>query len=164
MAKGDMFLKVESAISGAIKGESKDTTHTDEIDILGWSWGMEQPSSMGAGGAATGRRTLDALTIIKHVDKASTALMSCLSRNETIKKAVLTVRKAAGATPFDYLHITIEKGRVASLHVETDPNDNQKVIERLTLTFQKIEVEYAVQNEAGGTMGRNTFTDSIDRS
>jgi type VI secretion system secreted protein Hcp len=163
MANGDMFLKLDSATSGAIKGESKDLSHPDEIDIVGWSWGMQQPSAMGAGGAATGRRTLDALTIVKHVDRASTALMSCLSRNDTVKKAVLTVRKASGDMPIDYFKIKLEKGRISSIKLETDPEDTQKVLERVVISYQKIEIEYAGQSEKGATQASSTFIDSIER-
>lgn len=163
MAKGDIFLKIDSQRGGTIAGESNDTKHRAEIDVVGWSWGMQQPSAMGAQGLASGRRTLDAITIIKQVDCASTALMSCLSTNDVIKKAVLTVRKASGETPVDYLRITIEKGRLSSIHLETDPSDAQKVVERITLAYQKIEIEYAAQSEKGASQARSTFSDSIER-
>ena len=32
----DMFLKIDG-----IKGESKDSKHKDEIDVLAWSWGLQ---------------------------------------------------------------------------------------------------------------------------
>src|SRR5207248_5111445 len=31
----DMFIKI-----GELKGESRDKTHKDEIDVLAWSWGI----------------------------------------------------------------------------------------------------------------------------
>ena len=37
MGLGDMFLKIEGAKQGLIKGESKDTSHKDEIDVVSWS-------------------------------------------------------------------------------------------------------------------------------
>ncbi len=163
MAKGDIFLKIDSQRGGAIAGEANDLLHKGEIDIIGWSWGMQQPSAMGAMGAATGRRTLDVITFQKHIDCASTALMSCLSTNDTIKKAVLTVRKASGATPLDYFVITIEKGRISSIKLETDPADAQKVIERITLSYQKIEINYTGQSEKGSTKASSTFIDSIEQ-
>ena len=33
----DMFIKI-----GALKGESRDTTHKEEIDVLAWSWRSEE--------------------------------------------------------------------------------------------------------------------------
>ena len=43
----DMFIKI-----GAIKGESKDAKHPDEIEVLSWAWGESQ--SVGAGGGTGG--------------------------------------------------------------------------------------------------------------
>ena len=36
---------------GAIKGESQDSAHKDEIDVVGWSWGMRAQTEMAGGGA-----------------------------------------------------------------------------------------------------------------
>ena len=41
----DVFLKI-----GDIKGESKDSKHKGEIDVLSWSWGVSQTGTMGIGG------------------------------------------------------------------------------------------------------------------
>jgi type VI secretion system secreted protein Hcp len=46
----DMFIKI-----GSIKGESKDSVHEDEIDILSWDWGMSQSGSMHVGGGGGAR-------------------------------------------------------------------------------------------------------------
>jgi len=70
-APADMFLKI-----GDIKGESTDSAHKDEIEILSWSWGettypravgerVMQPE-MGAGD----------LTVTKMVDRATPLLMN----------------------------------------------------------------------------------------
>ena len=41
----DMFLKLDG-----IKGESKDSKHSGEIEILAWSWGLSNSGSFGSGG------------------------------------------------------------------------------------------------------------------
>jgi len=41
----DIFIKI-----GDIKGESNDDKHKDEIEVMSWSWGMNQQGSMGTGG------------------------------------------------------------------------------------------------------------------
>lgn len=43
----DMFLKLEG-----ISGESKDSSHKGEIDILAWSWGMTNSGTAHVGGGA----------------------------------------------------------------------------------------------------------------
>ncbi len=108
-----MFLMVKGAKHGLIKGESQDDQHKGEIEVLGWSWGMQGKPSLGGGGAS-GKASIHDLKIVKKVDTASTALMQALRTNEPIQKAVLTLRKA-GKTQVEYLKITIEQGRVTSL-------------------------------------------------
>ena len=66
---GDMFLLVKGAKHGLIKGESQDTQHKDEIDVLSWSWGMQGKPSLG-GGAASGKASMHDLKITKRVDSA----------------------------------------------------------------------------------------------
>ena len=157
MANGDMFLSVDGRKTGVIKGGSIDTKRAGEIDVLGFSWGMKAPSAVG-GISATGRRTLLELRIRKGVDSASTALMSVMSTNELIKKAVLTVRKAGGEQ-IDYFSITIERGRITSLEVSAQ--DSPKVTEELSIAFEKIAVEYFEQDAKGGRKGGSTFSDEV---
>ena len=92
MARGDMFLKIETAKQGAIKGESQDGAHKNEIDVVSWSWGMQAHTSLGAAGNAP-KATVSELDILKRVDSASTALMSALRNNDLVKKAILIVHK-----------------------------------------------------------------------
>lgn len=40
----DMFLRLDD-----IKGESIDSVHKDEIEILAWNWSMLQPGSSHSG-------------------------------------------------------------------------------------------------------------------
>jgi type VI secretion system secreted protein Hcp len=160
MALGDMFLKIESARQGAIKGEAQDDNHKDEIDVADWSWGMEAKTPLSGGGASP-KATLSELSIVKQVDSASTGLMSAMRNNELISKAVLTVRKAGGV-PHEYLKIRIEKGRITSIDVDTSnfPASGQ-LSERLSLAFQKISVEYIPQGADGHPRGSMLFDAEI---
>jgi type VI secretion system secreted protein Hcp len=155
---GDMFLLVKGAKHGLIKGESQDTQHKDEIDVLSWSWGMQGKPSLG-GGAATGKASMHDLKITKRVDSASTALMLALRTNEPITKAVLTLRKA-GKSQVEYMKVTIEQGRVMSLTIDGgDSNGTADVLERVTFSFNKIEVEYVPQGKDGLPQGGMKFED-----
>ncbi len=153
----DIFLKVQGARAGKINGESADPDHTDEIDVLGWSWGMSSPTDLTTGQAYR-KYEVRALTVTKHIDKATTALMSSLCTNETITKAVLTVRKA-GKTgkPIEYLKLTLEQARVVSHQVRTGTNNPEALIEELSLAFQKITVDYVPQGPDGQPRGGTSF-------
>jgi len=155
---GDMFLMVKGAQHGLIKGEAQDAQHKGEIEVLSWSWGMQGKASLG-GGAATGKATIHDLKIVKRVDSASTALMLALRTNEPIQKAVLTLRKA-GKTQLEYMKVTIEQGRVMSLSIDGgDATGTAEVVERVTFSFNKIEVEYVPQGKDGQPQGSMTFAD-----
>ena len=155
---GDMFLMVKGAKHGVIKGESQDGQHKGEIDVLSWSWGMQAKTSLG-GGTATGKATVNDLRIVKRVDSASTALMLALRTNEPIQKAVLTLRKA-GKTQLEYLKVTIEQGRVTALTVDAgDVTGSADVVERVSFSFNKIEIEYVPQGKDGLPQGGMTFAD-----
>jgi len=153
-----MFLMVKGAKHGLIKGESQDDQHKGEIEVVSWSWGMVAKASIG-GGTATGKATINDLRIVKRVDSASTALMGALRTNEPIQKAVLTLRKA-GKSQLEYLKITIEQGRVVSLIIDTvETASTPDVVERVSFSFNKIEVEYVPQGKDGLPQGGMTFAD-----
>jgi type VI secretion system secreted protein Hcp len=155
---GDMFLMVKGAKHGVIKGESQDDQHKGEIEVVSWSWGMQQKASIG-GGTATGKATINDLRIVKRVDSASTPLMLALRTNEPIQKAVLTLRKA-GKGQLEYLKVTIEQGRVISLVIDTvEATGAPEMLERVSFSFNKIEVEYVPQGKDGLPQGGMTFAD-----
>ena len=160
MAQGDMFLKIESARQGPIKGEAQDENHKDEIDVSDWSWGMQAKTTLSGGGDSP-KATLNELSIVKQVDSASTGLMAAMRNNDLIKKAVLTVRKAGG-DPHEYFKITIEKGRITSLDVDTSSFVSSGYLsEKLSLAFQKISVEYVPQGREGLPQGSMLFDAEI---
>jgi type VI secretion system secreted protein Hcp len=45
----DIFAKI-----GDIKGESLDSKHKDEIEVLSFSWGVTNSASIGSGGGGAG--------------------------------------------------------------------------------------------------------------
>jgi type VI secretion system secreted protein Hcp len=157
---GDMFLSVKGAAHGVIKGESlDDSKHKGEIEVLSWSWGMQQRMSQFGGIQATGRATIRELKVIKRVDRASTGLMSALRSNETIKEAVLTLRKV-GKTPLEYLKITLMDARVSALDIEGgDVSGGSMLLERVAFAFNKIKVEYVPQGGDGLAQGGVSFED-----
>ena len=58
-----------------IKGESLDSKHKDEIDLLSFSWGMAQPGSFGQGG---GGDSLESLRIFEAAHRALSRLTPAL--------------------------------------------------------------------------------------
>ena len=71
-----------------IKGESVDSKHKDEIDVLAWSWGMSNSGSahMG-GGAGSGKVNVQDLSLTKYIDVSSPDLMLSCCNGKHIPKA-----------------------------------------------------------------------------
>lgn len=157
----DIFLSVKGAVRGAINGEAQDAKHKGEIEVLGWSWGMQSRSAAGGGTAVTGRATVRELKVVKRIDSASTGLMSALRTNEAIKEAVLTVRKAGNAS-LDYFKIKLQDARVASVSIKADKDEpSVEPIERVSFTFNKIEVTYVPQGPDGQARGGMSYIDEF---
>ena len=153
-----MFFKATGQRTGEIVGESSDKRFAKQIDIVGWSWGMSAPSAVG--GQRTGRTLMNELTLVKRVDKASTALMSVMKSNELLTTAVLSVRKAGGQSPLPYYLMTLSQARITAYAVQSDTGDDGGPVltESLSLAFKSVTIDYTVQSEAGGSLGSSSFT------
>ena len=90
----DFFLK----LSNDIKGESVDTKHKDEIQVMSFSWGASQTTSVaGTGGSGAGKANLADFSIMKTYDLASTPLFKALLKGTDITSGVLTATKSGGS-------------------------------------------------------------------
>jgi type VI secretion system secreted protein Hcp len=158
VGSSDVFLKVESARQGPIKGESQDESHKGEIDVASWSWGMQAQTTI-AGGTA-GKATVNELVISKKIDSASTALMAAMRNNEVIKKAVLTMRKA-GSKQHEFFKFTLQNGRITRLDLQADSPGTPDYTETLSISFQKLSVEYVPQGVDGQPRGAMVFETEI---
>jgi type VI secretion system secreted protein Hcp len=139
----DMFIKIDG-----IDGESKDSAHKGEIDVLAWSWGVSNSGSMHiGGGGGAGKANIQDLSLTKWVDKGSCALMLHSCNGKHIPKAVLTVRKA-GDKPVEYIIVTIEDILVTSVSTGGSGGED-RLTENVTLNFAKVKVEYKEQAKDG---------------
>jgi type VI secretion system secreted protein Hcp len=78
--------------------------------------------------------------------------------NEVIKKGVLTVRKS-GSNPVDYLKIIFEKARITSYSVGSQ--SGPELTEQLSISFERIEVQYSGQENTGGKKATSSFTAQV---
>jgi type VI secretion system secreted protein Hcp len=140
----DMFIKV-----GTLEGESKDSTHGKEIDVLAWSWGASNSGSahVGGGGGA-GKVNVQDLSFTKYIDKSSPDLMLSCCNGKHHPEAKLTVRKA-GENPLEYLIITMTDVLVTSVSTGGSGGED-RLTENVTLNFSKVKVDYVEQTEKGG--------------
>jgi len=156
----DIFLHVMTKRAGKVKGEAHSAGHTDDIVVAGWHWGLASHAAVGST-AATSRRSYTALTIVKAIDSATTALMSALATNDEVKEAKLTMRRAGGAQE-DFFLITLKAARITSLEHDVDSTGNTR--ETIGIAFTDVEVEYRLQRASGQRGASTMFTDSWSAS
>ncbi len=139
----DIFMKIEGT-----KGESKDSKHGGEIEVLAWSWGMSNSGSMHSGtGGGAGKANVQDVSFTKYVDSSSAALMLFAMNGKHIPKANLVVRKA-GEKPLEYLKIEMTDVIVTSLSTGGSGGED-RLTENVALNFAKVKVEYFAQDEKG---------------
>jgi type VI secretion system secreted protein Hcp len=139
----DMFLKMDD-----VKGESRDQKHAQEIDVLAWSWGMNQSATMHVGGGGgSGKVHVHDLSLTKYVDKASPNLIMSCCNGKHYKTATLTIRKA-GEKPLEYIKINMKEVLVSSISTGGSGGED-RLTENVTLNFAEFKVEYIPQKQDG---------------
>jgi type VI secretion system secreted protein Hcp len=137
----DIFAKI-----GDIKGESFDSKHKDEIEVLSFSWGVAQSGSISSGsGGGAGKATFHDLTIIHHIDKATPGLMRACAIGTHIKEATITQRKS-GKGQQEYLIVKMNDIIITGVTHGSNTTDSSETV---TLAFAKVDLEYKPQKQDG---------------
>ncbi|KXU89588.1 Hcp1 family type VI secretion system effector [Paraburkholderia monticola] len=148
----DIFIKING-----IDGESQDSAHLNEIDVIGWRWQVAQPSAMLSGSSGgIPKASVSDLEFTHLMDRASPNLARYCFSGEHISEAKLTMRRAGGV-PHEYARITIYDVIVS--YVEP-VGGGHCCHEQVRLSFARMKHEYVLQNNLGGSGG--TITALID--
>jgi type VI secretion system secreted protein Hcp len=154
----DITLKVEG-----VDGESVINGHEGEIDILAYSWGMNQSGSMHiGGGGGSGKANIQDISLTKYIDKSSISLMRNCLNGAHLGEAVLTVRKA-GKDPVDYMVITMTPVLVTSVSTGGSGGED-RLTENITLNFAKVKTSYTPQKEDGSADAAIDLTWNIEKN
>lgn len=145
----DVHLKIDT-----INGESLNTYFQNQIDVLTWSWGLTQSGTAQLGpGAGSGKVNVQDMHFSKYVDKATPALIKNCCAGTHLKSATLTVSKAGGDKPVDYLKIDLTEVLISSYQTGGGSDGLDRVVEQVSLNFRKFVVTYTPQDEKGGAGG-----------
>jgi type VI secretion system secreted protein Hcp len=145
----DIYAKL-----GDIKGESLDSKHKDEIEVMSYSWGVSNAGSMGYGsGGGEGKANFHDLSFVHKVDKASPVLMQACATGTHIKEGVITHRKA-GKGQQEYM--IVKMNDIIVTGVTTGGNGEAGHTENVSLAFAKVSVEYKPQ-KADGSLDAGIF-------
>jgi type VI secretion system secreted protein Hcp len=139
----DMFLRV-----GDIKGESRDKTHKEKIDILAWSWGVSNSGTAHVGGGAgAGKCNVQDLSVTKYVDASSSALLLACCNGQHFTDAELIVRKA-GENPVEYIKLTFNEVMITAVSTGGSGGED-RLTENVTINFAKVKFSYTEQDATG---------------
>jgi len=151
----DFFLKLDG-----IPGESVDDKHKDWIQILSFSWGASQVTSVaGTGGSGAGKADLADFSIMKFLDKATTPLFKSLTTGGHIKTGNMEAVKSGGnGKPF--LKVDFKELFVTSIQLS---GSSEIPTESVSFSYNEIKTEYSTQDEKGvittaGSVTYNTKT------
>ena len=145
MSAFDCFLEIDG-----ITGESGDSRHRDEIDVLRFGWGESQHAPVQSGlGAGVGQVRVEDLEVTAGASKASPKLMVACASGRHIATARLTCR-LPGLADAHFLVITLTNVRVSRYHVAgaagvggVSPTDE------IALNFRDIKIEYRARRPDG---------------
>jgi type VI secretion system secreted protein Hcp len=140
----DMFLKIDG-----VQGESRDKAHCKEIDVLAWSWGVSNSGSAHqGGGAGAGKVNVQDVSLTKYVDSSSPKLLLNCCEGTHYDTALLTIRKAGGTSPVEYVKLKMEEVMITSVSTGgTGPQD--RLTETVSLNFATIGLDYTPQDAKG---------------
>ena len=144
----DAFIKIDG-----IDGESTRAKFEKQIEIHSFSWGASNPSTVGhGGGGGAGRASVSSFNIMKRTDSASPKLFQQCCDGSHIKSATVTLRKAGGKSPVDYLKYEFSDVFVESVQWSGSSGGDDTPTESVSLAFGKVKVTYTPQ-KADGTPG-----------
>jgi type VI secretion system secreted protein Hcp len=138
----DYFLK----LSDGIEGESSDSNHKTEIQIMSWSWGASQVSSVaGTGGSGAGKADLSDFSIMTYFDKATPKFFKSIGLGTHIKSGTMSAIKS-GADGKPYLKVDFKELFVSSLQIS---GSSEIPTVSLSFTYNEIKIDYSIQDENG---------------
>ena len=138
----EIFAKI-----GDIKGESPDSKHKDEIEVLSFAWGVSNPGPTSTGGGSgVGKPTFGDLTIVHGIDNATPALLLACATGRRINEATISHRKA-GPNQQEYFIVKLSDVTVTSVG-QTGAEDNPYA-ESVTLKYTKVDLHYRRQRPDG---------------
>jgi type VI secretion system secreted protein Hcp len=140
----DYFLKIEG-----IPGESKDSKHKGEIELVSFSWGETNPLAGGiGGGGSAGKVQIQDFSFTKRIDKSSPKLFLACAKGDHFKEAILVARKAGGPQQ-EFFKYRFTDVVISSYQTGGSAQAEDAPLDQISFGFGKIQVEYRPQKPDG---------------
>ena len=137
-----------------VEGESTHTDHKGEIEVLSWSWGVHNASSVAGGGSGKGKADPGEFNFTHRYDKASPVLTKKCAQGLHFPTVTVTSRKA-GEGQKDFLKITMKEVFVSS--VQANGGGGGDLHESVSVSYGSIDFAYKPQDEKGILGGEVKF-------
>ena len=145
----DGFLKLGDGT--AARGDATDAKHPREIILLSFAVSASNPTAGGATtGPGDGRGQVSTFKITKPVDAASPVLFQTCCAGTSFPTATVTVRRAGGAAPLEFLVYTFTKVYVSKVTTACPVlGGDHMPVEEVELSFASIHQKYVPQRPDG---------------
>ena len=153
------YLYLEREVGGLLKGESQDTYHLDEIQLVSYSFGVSTPDAgktdAGAAGGKSGttpqKSKSDPQPVVFSTvfGKSSPDLFLMAARGDAIKAAWLYIRRLGSRSKEDADYIMIGFIDAYITDYKISGGEGPRPTETFTLHVQTIDMAYRQQDEKG---------------
>jgi type VI secretion system secreted protein Hcp len=141
----DAFLKL-----AGVTGESQKILHAGEIDLMSFSWGAANSSSVGVGtGVSVGKVSVSDFSIMKATDKSSPVLFQKCCDGSVIAAGVVTLQRQVQGVPTPYLVYNFQNVYVTSVQWSGSGAAGDAPAESLTFCFEVGTVDYTPLKDDG---------------
>ena len=141
----DAFLKLDG-----IQGESQKDNHKQEIDLMSFSWGASNSSSVGTGtGASTGKVSVSDFSIMKSTDSSSPPLFQKCCDGTVIATGVVTLQRQTNQGAQAYLVYNFTNVYVTSIQWSGSGGSGDSPMESVSFCFEKGTVDYTPVDDNG---------------
>lgn len=137
----DYFLKLKG-----IEGESIDEKHKKQIQLMSWSWGAANTSSVaGTGGSGAGKVDVSDFSIMVFFDKSTPKLFKAICAGTHLEDATIEAVKS-GADGKPYLKLDFKEVFITALSVS---GSSEIPSVSVSFTYKSIKIDYSEQDAKG---------------
>ena len=141
----DAFLKLDG-----VKGESQKQNHAGEIDLMSFSWGASNSSSVGTGtGSSSGKVTVHDFSVTKTTDSSSAPMFQKCCDGTTFATAVVTLQRQTNSGAMAYLVYNFTNVYVTSIQWSGSGGSGDTPMESVSFAFETCTIDYTPQNDDG---------------
>jgi type VI secretion system secreted protein Hcp len=146
----DAYLTVDG-----VSGESQREGHEGEIEVISFSFGGSNPSSVGIGkGGGTGTVNLSSFNFMKKTDASSAEMFAHMCAGEHFPVGKMTLYKSGGkGGALAYLVYEFEEIYVDSIQWSGSEGGDNVPMESVSFAFGKATITYTEQNPDGTAGG-----------